>query len=99
MRCLCCNKEFEPNNGQGGFTKKFCDSRCRTRYNSKVRYERNKNNPVDAEKRKKCFKRWYERNKDRQKIKMRFYMRDYYQKKYSKRAKENAKIQEETNNN
>jgi hypothetical protein len=68
MTCLHCNKEFEKSeNNYSPNEQKFCRTKCRSRYNSKKRYNRLKNDPDFNEKKKIIFRNWYQRNKEKHK--------------------------------
>lgn len=62
--CKLCGSEFK----EGGtrFPKVFCSLTCRTRFNSKKRYYRNRDNPEERLRRKETMAKWYQQNKERQ---------------------------------
>ena len=60
--CSFCEKEFECNDNS---RKKYCDFRCRTRYNSSKRYHILKNDPKYKADRKKYYQGWHELNREK----------------------------------
>ena len=77
MKCKECPNDFEPSNGQGGFEKIFCSALCKSRFNSRVRYNNKKDDPAEKSKKSEYYKKWYEKNKESHNLKMKMYMRTY----------------------
>lgn len=64
--CLHCGEEVT-----GNRKKKFCDSKCRTRYFSLKRYLRLKDDPAYKAYRKRYYRTWIEKNREHFNEKMR----------------------------
>ena len=79
--CKECKRPFLESHGQGGFKKIFCSPLCKSRFNSRERYERVKNDPIEKQKKQTYYKVWYQKNKEKHNSKMRDYMRNYLKKK------------------
>ncbi len=79
MICLFCENEFEKN--EKNFSpnvQKYCNSKCRSGYNAKKRYERLKNDKDFSDRKKSIFRNWYERNKEKHRESV---LTQYYKKK------------------
>lgn len=77
MNCKECDKIFSDSNGQGGFVKTFCSPLHKSRFNSRVRYNELKDDPVEKTKMSVRYKKWYQKNKVSHNLKMREYMKTY----------------------
>lgn len=64
--CKGCGKKLEKKKGQKRINpkRKFCNTKCQTRYNSKKRYERLKDNEEYKKYHKEYFKEWRKENKE-----------------------------------
>lgn len=66
--CLYCNKELEAKGTKLNPIRKFCNHTCSSRYFSKMRYNKLKDNEEYKKKNRERFNNWYKNNKERQKI-------------------------------
>lgn len=79
-KCLHCRSELKPKmkNGKlftGGLPKKFCNHTCATRYASRKRYNKMKDDKDYTKKKSLTMIKWYNENKEKQKknIKKNYY--------------------------
>lgn len=63
--CLRCGKILEPLGGKDKTnpSRKFCDVTCRTKYNSKLYYEKNKNKQEYLKKKREYLRKWVNENR------------------------------------
>jgi len=87
-KCLCCGADFVTK--PRVIPKKFCSEKCRTRYNARVSYEKNKNTKEYKEYRKKIFKDWLDNNRPHFNDLCRERSRLYSRKRYTERVKNNV---------
>lgn len=86
-KCLKCGLKLP-----AGKQRKFCNSKCRTRYYSLKDYNLHKNDPAYKKEKQKYHKKWRTKNKDRFNELMRKPSLNYQKKKaLEKKQKENKK--------
>jgi hypothetical protein len=100
-RCMHCDKII-PDKDENGFfisaKRKFCDSKCRTRYFSLIRYNRIKNDPEYKKYRKKYFDEWRKVNRDHFNSLMRNYSKAYQTKiRAQKKIEKSERLNKQTN--
>jgi len=63
-KCKLCGNSFKPRAVGTKTEKRFCNTICRKRYNSKDRYNKLKDSKSFKEKRKIYFKKWLNKNRE-----------------------------------
>jgi hypothetical protein len=81
--CLNCGKELikKPNKKRLNPIRNHCDSTCKTRYNSKKRYYKLKDDPEEMKKRSNRIKKWYAKPENKSKQNNRV-LKNYYKNKF-----------------